>query len=51
MVTLVINVTKLPMVTIVTSLFGVAKVTVGFIVTCLIKLPISLLFAVATRTL
>ena len=50
MVTLGIIVTKLPMVTIITSVFVVAKVAVGFIVTILTKLPTSFLVAVATRT-
>ena len=50
MVTLVSNVTKLPMVTIITSGFVVAKVAVGFIVIFLTKLPMSFLVAMTTRT-
>jgi len=48
-VTLVINVTKLPMVTIITSVCVVGKVAVGFIDTILTKLPTSFLVVVATR--
>jgi hypothetical protein len=48
--TLVINVTNLPVISIVTSVIVVAKVAVGFIVTVLTKLPTSFLFVVATRS-
>jgi hypothetical protein len=50
MVTLVVNVTKLPVVTAVTTVIVVAKDAVGFIVTFLIKLITPFLVAVATRT-